>query len=403
MSRGSGCTVTIVAFLATVVTSSASAQTPAADPSFALQSNDGDNLLQFHLLAQLDGRFAVGDDGGVLTDTFVMRRVRPILQGRVLRHFEFYFNPDFGLGTAVVQDAYVDTVFSKAFRLRFGKFKTPVGLERLMVAGSLPFAERALPTELVPNRDIGVQVLGEVAGGWLTYMASVENGVVDGGSADVDRDGSKEVAGRVIVRPFARRPSSALAGLGIGVAGSRGAIRDLPLLRTASLLQPFLSYAGAIGDGDRVRVTPQAIYYGRAFSAFAEYVHSGQLIRRGDVSADIDHTAWQVAGTYVFTGEPVTERAVRPRNNFDFCGGHIGAIQVTARYHVLEVDEQAIALGLAIPGSSREAEAITFGVNWYLNPFIKYVFNVERTVFDKDPDGPRPAEHGLIFRAQLSF
>ncbi len=53
--------------------------------------------------------------------------------------------------------------------------------------------------------------------------------------------------------------------------------------------------------------------------------------------------------------------------------------------------------------SSRKAEAMTFGVNWYLNPFIKYVVNVERTVFDDDADGPRPVEHALVFRAQLQF
>jgi phosphate-selective porin OprO/OprP len=403
VSRGCGCTVTIVALATIVTVSSVFAQTPSADPPFVLQSSNGDNVLQFHLLAQLDGRFEVGDDQGLLTDTFLIRRARPILQGRVLRHFEFYFNPDFGLGNAVVQDAYFDTVFSNAFRLRFGKFKAPLGLERLMVAGSLPFAERALPTELVPSRDIGVQILGDLAGNRLTYMAAIENGVVDGGSADLDLNGNKEVAGRVIVRPFASRASSVLSGLGIGIGGSTGVTRDLPLLRTASLMQPFLSYAGATGDGTRTRVTPQAVYYGKAFSAYAEYVRSGQPIRRGDVRADIDHTAWQAAGTFVLTGEPVTERAVRPRNNFDFGGGHMGAIQVTARYHVLEVDEDAISLGLALAGSSHKAEAMTFGVNWYLNPYVKYVCNVERTVFDDDADGPRSPENAVIFRAQLSF
>lgn len=46
---------------------------------------------------------------------------------------------------------------------------------------------------------------------------------------------------------------------------------------------------------------------------------------------------------------------------------------------------------------------MTFGINWYLNPFIRYVFNFERTVFDDAPDGGRPAEHALVFGAQLSF
>ena len=43
------------------------------------------------------------------------------------------------------------------------------------------------------------------------------------------------------------------------------------------------------------------------------------------------------------------------------------------------------------------------GVNWYLNPSIKYVFNVERTVFDRNVAGARLAESAVVFRAQLFF
>ena len=44
----------------------------------------------------------------------------------------------------------------------------------------------------------------------------------------------------------------------------------------------------------------------------------GDSDRRGDVSAAIDHTAWQVAGTFVLTGEPVTERALVFRTQLSF-------------------------------------------------------------------------------------
>jgi phosphate-selective porin OprO/OprP len=372
-------------------------------PPFTIQTSDGDNLLQIDVLAHLDGRFALTDDAGAVVDTFTMRRMRPILQGRVLRRFEFFFNPDFGNGTAVLFDAYVDTVFSTAFRFRFGKAKTPVGLERLIAANSLVFVERSLATSLTPNRDVGVQVLGDLAGNRFSYMASVTNGVTDAASTDSDTNDNKEVAVRLIARPLATRTTSPLKGLGVGIGSSTGEVRELPVLRTASLMQPFLSYTGATGAGDRVRVAPQAFYYYKAFSAFGEYVHSEQPIRRDAVVADVAHTAWNVTASYILTGEAVTERAARPRNNFNFGGGSIGAVQVAARFHALDVDEHAITLGLAAPGSSRKAESVTVGVNWYLNPFVKYVLNYERTVFDNDPDGPRPAENAVVFRAQLFY
>jgi phosphate-selective porin OprO/OprP len=94
---------------------------------------------------------------------------------------------------------------------------------------------------------------------------------------------------------------------------------------------------------------------------------------------------------------------VRPRSNFNFGGGQIGALQIAARYHALEIDEAAITLGFAAPGASRKAEAWTVGLNWFLTPNLKYVFNYERTVFDGDADGARKAEDALVFRSQINF
>ena len=381
-----------------------SAQTAAAPPplpAFVVQSRDSGNLLQFDVLAHVDGRFAPDRSAASVIDTFTMRRFRPIAQGRILRRVEFLFTPDFGGGTVVVQDAYVDTVFAKAFRLRVGKFKTPVGLERLASANSLVFVERSLVTWLVPNRNVGVQVLGDIAGNTFSYMAAVVRS--GGAGANADGDDNGEVAWRLMARPLARRQASVFSGLGLGVAGSTGMVAQLPVVRTPTMFAPFLSYAGATAEGDLVRIAPQAFYYFKSFSAFGEYVHTAQSIRRGDVSADIDHRAWNVTASYVLTGEKATERALRPHHNFTVRGGSIGAVQIAARYHALSVDQEAITRGLASPESNRRAQAFTAGVNWYLNPYMKYVVNVERTVFDGNSDGPRPVEHALVIRAQFFF
>ena len=123
------------------------------------------------------------------------------------------------------------------------------------------------------------------------------------------------------------------------------------------------------------------------------------------VEHDIAHDAWQVAGSWVLTGEDATDAAagIRPRNNFDFGNGHLGAFQIAARYHELTVDNEAFTLNLAAPGSSRKAEAWTVGLNWYLSGNFRYTFNFERTVFDDDPDGPRTAENAFVLRTQVNF
>jgi phosphate-selective porin OprO and OprP len=380
----------------------------AGQDGFAVQSANGDFRLQMGLLVHADGRFGLDDSNHAVVDTFAFRRLRPYLRGRFSRRFEFYFNPDFAGGTLVIQDAYVDVVFAPAVRVRAGKGKTPFGLERLHSASNLLFFNRALPTALAPNRDLGIQVLGDISGGTVSYLLGAMNGVTDGGSADVDTNDSKDVSGRLIVRPFNTLATSPLKGLGLAISGSTGSATGaaaLPSFRTQSLEQPYFSYAGAEADGTRTRYSPQAFYYYKAFGGFGEYVHTQTPVRKGLVREDISHDAWQLAASYVLTGETATDASigVRPRANFDFGNGNFGAFQIAARYHTLQVDDRAFTLGMAAPGSSEKADAWTVGLNWYLTGNFRYTFNYERTVFDGDPDGSRKAENGFVFRTQVNF
>ena len=391
-------------------TTAPAAQTSGWRDGFFIQSDNGDYRLQIGALVHADGRFALGSEAETVavTDTFLIRRLRPYLRGRFAKNFEFYINPDFAGGLVTLQDAYVDTIFSPAFRIRLGKGKTPFGLERLQPASNILFLERALPTSIVPNRDVGVDVLGDISGGVVSYQAGVVNGVADGGSGDVDNNDGKDLAGRLAVRPFVRHQSSPFRGLTAGIAGTWGHQEGsgaLPTLRTASLLQAYFSYAGAIADGARSRYSPHLSYYNQAFAGIVEYVHTGTAVRKGDVAGDIALDSWQVAGSWMLTGEAATDgtTAVRPRANFDFGAGHLGAFQVVARYHALKVDDRAFTLGFATAGSSGKADAWTVGLNWYLTPNFKYVANFERTVFDGDADGPRKPENALVVRGQVSF
>jgi phosphate-selective porin OprO/OprP len=391
-------------------TAAPAAQTAGWRDGFFIQSDNGDYRLQIGALVHADGRFALGSNAETVavTDTFLIRRLRTSFRGRLARNFEFYINPDFAGGTLVLQDAYVDTVFSPAFRIRLGKTKTPFGLERLQPVSNILFFERALPTSIVPNRDVGVGVLGDISAGVVSYHAAVLNGVTDGASGDVDNNDGKDLAGRLAIRPFVRDQSSRLRGLTAGIAGTWGeqdGSGALPTLRTTSLSQTYFSYSGAVADGTRSRYSPHLSYYNKAFAGIVEYVHTRTAVRKDDLADDIGIDSWQVAGSWMLTGEAATDgtTAVRPRANFDFGAGHLGAFQVVARYHELKVDERAFTLGFATAGSSARAEAWTVGLNWYLTPNFKYVANFERTVFDGDANGPRKPENALVLRGQVSF
>jgi phosphate-selective porin OprO/OprP len=404
------------AVAAMISVASLAAQTPSApgtpatpitagwDDGFVLQSANGDNRLVFGLTAQADGRFSL-DDPLPITNTFAIRKARPGISGRVARYFDYKLTPEFGLGTVVLLDAFFDIRFSPKLRLRSGKDKTPVGYELLLGDPYLLFPERSLPSSLVPNRDVGFQVLGDLSPR-LSYAGGIFNGVPDGtiSTADVDTGNAKDLAGRIVWQPFrsAGPPTGRLRNLGFQLGASTGKQAGaLPTFRT-SVGQTFFSYgAGTTASGGRHRVTPAAFYYYKSFGGFVEYVRSAQEVSRAGSSGDIVNQGWGITGSYVVTGEAASDRGVRPRYPFDPSAGHWGALQLVARYSHLRVDPAAFSQGFAAATASRDASAFTLGANWYPAAFLKYYATFEQTSFDGG--AARPTEHVILVRAQVAF
>ena len=402
--------------LATAVPVFAQGQQPPASPpavtagfdnGFFIQGSNGDYRLAFGLNVQTDGRFSL-DEPLPITNTFTARKIRPTFSGRVARYFDFKVMPDFGNGTTAVLDAYVDTRFSQAFRIRVGKDKTPVGYELLLGDSNLYFPERALASSLVPNRDVGIQAQGEVSGGRLTYAGGVFNGVADAASSttDVDTNSDKDVAGRVLWQPWrsTATPGTALSGLGFHLGGSIGEqTGGLPAFRT-SVGQSYFSYGtGVTANGRRTRITPAGFWFYKPFAVFAEYVLSTQDVSRAGVNHEIANHAMEITTAVYLTGEPAGTGITRPRKPFDPAAGQWGAVQVLARFSHLEIDGETFVSGLAAAGASGRADQWTAGLNWFPTSFIKWYVNYERITFDENVAGSRPVENVILFRGQLAF
>src|SRR5262245_69736 len=379
---------------------------------FTLQSETGDFVLEITGYLQADGRFATGDDAGAVTDTFLVRRARPIVQGTVAKYFDFYLNPDFGGGTTVLQDAYADVHFTPKLRFRAGKLKTPFGVERLQSAQSILFVERALPNNLVPNRDVGLQVHGELGQGVFGYQAAVLNGVPDGGSVDVDTNDSKDLAGRVFFQPWKTKGTSPLRGLGFGIAATSGKATG-PLRGYASVSQvPIFSYAATVtANGNRTRWSPQGYFFLGPVGVIAEYVeakHEVQNVVPGQptTTAELTHGAWSVTGSVLVTGEDASYGSVKPKNFFVPSTGKWGALQLVARYNHLGLDGDSFTDGFADPAKSvHKASAWGAGVNWIWNTSLKYALDYEKTTFDEGEEliNDRATEKSIETRLQLSF
>lgn len=371
---------------------------------FFLQTPNGDNRLNIGFVAQADGRFAL-DNPLPITNTFVLRKARPTFSGRIARFIDFKIMPELA-GSVTILDAYFDIRFSPKLRLRSGKDKTPVGYELLIGDAYLIFPERSVVSLLVPNRDVGFQALGDLAGGKVSYAGGVFNGnPVDGTSSttDVDNNSAKDLAGRIVVYPFRSTATTAhrLSNFGFHVGGSTGTESGpLPAYRT-SAGQTYFTFASTVtADGRRNRVTPAVFLYLKRFGAYAEYARTTQDILNADIRQTVTNQAWEVTGSYVLTGETTSERGVRPKSPFDPTAGTWGAVQIAARYGELKIDGDIFAAGLAGSNASRTARQMTVATNWFLNNYVKIYATYERFTFS---GSTRPDENLILFRTQLAF
>jgi phosphate-selective porin OprO and OprP len=446
-------------------TSAAKKTTPvikASEKGFGLESADGKNSIKFGGLIQYDYRsFDQGANdvrnrsdaraGSLDTvtgfhdanDTWVARRLRPDIRGTLFGKYDFRFQEEFAGGSASVVDAYADARFDPAFKVRVGKYKPFVGLERLQAGADLKFIERSyVSNNILPNRDQGISVYGDVLDNRLNYAFGVNNGVVDGGNASTgtEFDDKKEVTARIFASPFSN-DVSILSGLGFGIAATYtdataeknlnftdtsaadGTRNGLPSYVTNGQNTFFRYSSAAVADGKRLRISPQAYYYYGPFGLIAEYARVSQGVSLASGGSPVaggggatvftttilpgshktlDNDAWQIAATYLITGEDSSFKSIKPKNDFDFDKGGWGAWELALRYSEMNIDGAAftsaagalagqtgadavptLAQAFADPTfSARKASTWTAGVNWYLNSNAKIVLNYEQTSFD---------------------
>jgi phosphate-selective porin OprO/OprP len=391
-----------------------------------VRSADTNFVLRLRGYVQADARFYPDDAStGTRNDTFLLRRVRPIIEGTVAERFDYRLMLDFPSGSptsagndGLVQDAYLNTRIYPWLQVQVGKFKEPVGLERLQSGANLLFIERNYPTQLVPNRDVGVQLQGDLLAGGLRYEVGVFNGVANGGSGDNEQaDDEKDVAARLFATPFVRTDNDWLRGLGFGAAGTIGEQDGVLRTFVTPGQQTFFTYTTGAGtvaapnvaaNGKIWRVSPQAYYYIGPFGILGEYAYSAQEVTQTAGATTISDTlrnkAWQVAASWFVTGEDNSFKAVTPKSPFKFGGTGWGAVELTARYGELDVDDDTFPVFANPATAATKATSWGGGVNWHLNRNVKLSLNYEQTDFTGGTTAfLNNGEKVILTRAQFSF
>jgi phosphate-selective porin OprO/OprP len=379
----------------------AAASVSADASGFKINSNDGNFVLKLGADLQVDNRSFVGEGSGSLSDTTLLRRVRPTFSGTIFKYVDFFFRPDFGQGQTVIYDAYLELKYFPAANIRVGKFKPPVGLERLQSDDDTNFVERGLPTLLVPSRDIGYQVSGSLLKRRVNYAAGVFNGVPDNGLADTAASNHRDYAGRLLLTPFRGGSENPLSGLGFGIGAAGGSVDKLALPSYRTFGQStFVTFAsGVTSAGHRTRLAPQANYYLGPLGLLAEYTLAEKGFQKGALRRNIAFRAWQVQAAYILTGERKGFTAPVPRRSLDPKTHGWGAWELAARLGDFSAEPGLYNYGFADSTKSpRRAREWVGGVNWYLNRLLRISVNYASTTFNAN----RSPEKVVLARLQIN-
>ena len=387
---------------------------------FSFSSPNGDYKIRLAGNVQGNGRFFMSGADKDISSTFYLNKVRPILSGTLDKYYDFLIMPDFGQGKVVLQDAWVDINYFPQAVFQLGKYKAPVNMERLQPDPYIEFVQRSEVQNLVPNRDTGAELHGDLFDGRLTYQLALMNGVPNNTASDtvdIDNNDSKDFMGRVFLTPFKLSESEWIKGLGFGFGGTYGKERNgtTSVYKTWGQSTWFSYNKGVTASGLRTHLDPQAYYYWRHLGLMAEYAqdeHSlNQLGTFGGKFVNQTHTftdtGYMAQASYYLTGENAAYGWVKPLHPFDPRKGWWGGWELAARISNVAAQSSQFRLGFASKNVSADAATeFALGVNWYLSDNVKWWFDYANTYFDGGAGtaaAPRDRTNESTFESQLQI
>jgi phosphate-selective porin OprO/OprP len=342
------------------------------------------------------------------------RRARIGFEGVAFKKFNYRLEVDFAGNAVNLTDAYLQYVINPHYLVTVGQHKTPFGLESNNSDNYNTFMERGMFTNAFGNAGAERRI-----GASLSYQSDTLN-------ASVGVFGDNESISRSTGSPVTDTPDESW--------GVNGRLTWEPVFDTGKILHLGVSgyYRTSLKSGD----TPDAVrltdrpnirvdngniadsgvitgvkslrYLGAEAAAVrGPFTLAGEygrlwLDRPGLPNEAFD--GFYVYGSWFITGE------TRPfkNGNFDrvkpfktFGQDGLGALELALRYDYLDLSNTPV---LARTGN--KTHSWTLGLNWYLNPYAKLMFNWVRfkgTNTPLDPIGTETKGDALATRLHLDF
>ncbi|MFM8386400.1 MAG: OprO/OprP family phosphate-selective porin [Planctomycetia bacterium] len=341
----------------------------------------------------LDTAFVDDDDLDTLVpaqdidDQTFFRRLRLVVSGDIDTHVDYKIQLDFATPQSpVIRDAWItlkklkDCLGCWVPDVRAGHQYEPIGLETTSSSNHNAFIERSLTSALHPERQVGLNFLDS----FWNERATSQLGVFGTDLADdadglsvwdsEENDGGYAFTGRFTLVPWAKDTCRFLH------LGASASYRTTDEVRFRA--RPGLGYGNRLVDTGTLGNLAEDnlwIWNGElalvwnSFHMAAEYT----VVDMDDATReDPSFKAWYVQAGWFLTGESKaysfktgTWGNNKPCCNFlsnDCCCW--GAFELVARYDTIDLNDGTIEGG--------EMANIAAGLNWYLNPNMRIMFNV---------------------------
>jgi phosphate-selective porin len=397
---------------------------------FFLKSTDGQFQLMPYGYFQTDYRGYKGD--GAPSNTFVMRRARFGFQGNYGKYYDFAVLLDSAAGNGIsLRDLYINVKPIPQFQVQIGQYKEPFAQETLTGATNLDFVERSLASLLYPSastayRSPGITIHGDLWGSEMQYWVGAFNGK---GILAADTTNEPEIIGRLRFYPWRKKKGSLFQGLAFGGSIGRGRTRALSNENSFSAAEPdnaFTFFPSFRINGKTERYNGEFTWVHGPWGVRAEY---DQLLqdRFGVGSEQVGGLGFQTlpgivakAGygqiTYLITGETRPENGT-PKVKHPLLGpvegtggkrGY-GAFELAFRYDRIQAIEQGnnqlsnpLTPGF-VTTFDEHTDQFTGGINWYLNYWVKYQFNLSVDRLTSPSTAGQVPQNFYVFLNRMQF
>lgn len=303
-----------------------------------------------------------------------------------------------------------------------GHYFEPFSLERYSPNRFITFMERSLADTFVPKRNMGVMVYGNALEKRLTYALGGFRSGSDIYGNDVSfNSGYAGTAHATYLAWYEEIGQDNLKLLHLGGSYSYRSMGDDPInysTRPSVRMQqdgvggvPVFLSTGDLNDASHVQLYGlEAAWVHGPFSIQSELIAAE--VHRKQNADPVFHGGY-VYGSWFLTGESrsysptsilgrfregIFQRTVPRSNVFDrnsgigWTGG--GAVELAVRWSYIDLNSNGVEGGFM--------EEMTYGINWYLNPYTKLMFNYVRPTLS-DPVFSKSQANSYAMRVQFEF